>query len=99
MVIRTTEMTTARWNVASAKAELSRVLERARRAPQIIEKRGTPIAVVLGIEDDARLAEGQRKANQSKRFLAQSAALRREDGVDLEIPERTARPSPFERKR
>jgi hypothetical protein len=45
------------------------------------------------------LAEGQRKANQSKRFLAQSAALRREDGVDLEIPERTARPSPFERKR
>ena len=99
MVICTTVMTMSRWNVASAKAELSLVLERARRSPQIIEKRGVPIAVVLGIDDYSRLDERQRTTDQWKRFLAQSAALRQEGGVDLEIPKRTARPSPFARKR
>lgn len=99
MVMYTTVMTMSHWSVASAKAELSLVLERARRSPQIIEKRGLPIAVVLGIDDYSRLDERQSKTDQWKRFLAQSAALREEGGADLEIPKRTARPSPFDRKR
>lgn len=89
----------SRWNVASAKAELSRVLERARRSPQIIEKRGEPVAVVVGMEEYAQLVDGRRKSTRWKKFLAQSAALREEGGVDLEIPQRTSRPSPFGRRR
>lgn len=89
----------SRWNVASAKAGLSHVLASARRSPQVIEKRGEPIAVVVGMEQYARLAEGERRRSRWRRFLELSAALREEGGIDLAIPQRTERPSPFARRR
>jgi len=89
----------SRWNVAAAKAELSRVIERARRAPQVIEKRGEPVAVVIGMQDYEQMAERGRRNARWQAFLALSAAVRAEADSDLEIPDRSARPSPFARKR
>jgi prevent-host-death family protein len=89
----------ARWNVASAKAELSRVIERARRAPQVIEKRGTPVAVVVGFADYERMAEREHGAARWRSLLQLSASLREEGGVELDIPARRARRSPLVRRR
>jgi prevent-host-death family protein len=88
----------SRWNVASAKAELSRVLERARKAPQIIEKRGEPVAVVVGVGEYRRLVERERRSERWKSFLDLGAALRDAGGVDLRLPERRPRRSPFARR-
>jgi prevent-host-death family protein len=100
MVMNTKLMTmSARWNVAAAKAELSLVLKNAQREPQVIERRGEPVAVIVGIDEYNRLREGERRARQWKDFLELSAALRAEGGVELEVPKRRARPSPFARTR
>src|SRR5262249_10856178 len=108
-----------RWNIATAKAELSRVLRppprspqviqnnaepsrvlrRARRQPQVIENRGEPVAVVIAFDDYRRLSERERRADRWQAFLDLSAALRAEGGVDLDIPARRPRPSPFAQKR
>jgi prevent-host-death family protein len=88
-----------RWNVASAKAELSRVIARAKRAPQVIEKRGEPVAVVVGVHDYERMVERDRRAARWRSFLEISAELRAEGGAQLEIPPRTSRRSPFALRR
>jgi prevent-host-death family protein len=88
-----------RWNVATAKAELSRVIACAKRAPQVIEKRGEPVAVVVGMDDYKRLIASEGRATRWKTFLDVSAALRSEAGVDLELPVRTPRRSPFAPRR
>jgi len=90
-------MSSRRWNIASAKAELSRVVRGARERPQWIENRGRPVAVVLSAEDYARMADAERAADRWRAALALSAEIRKEGGVDLEIPRRTARRSPFGR--
>lgn len=88
-----------RWNVATAKAKLSRVISHARRAPQVIEKRGQPVAVVVGIDEYERMAERGRGTARWKAFLELSAELREEGGAELEIPKRVPRRSPFSRGR
>jgi prevent-host-death family protein len=92
-------MSSSRWNIAAAKAELSRVLRRARNAPQVIENRGEPVAVVIGVDDYRRLSDRDQASRRWKRFLDLSEALRADGGVELELPPRRSRPSPFERKR
>jgi len=92
-------MSAGHWNIATAKAELSRVLRRARRHPQVIENRGEPVAVVIAFDDYRRLAVREQRALRWKSFLDLSAALRAEGGVELDIPARGTRPSPFARKR
>jgi prevent-host-death family protein len=90
-----------RWSVARAKAQLSRVLEEARVEPQTIENRGREIAVVLGTEAYRELVESAERASPAarmRRFLEKSAAIRAAGGAELELPRRTARPSPFSRK-
>jgi prevent-host-death family protein len=69
----------ARWSVASAKAELSRVVESAQRAPQIIERRGKAVAVVVGLEQ-FRDVEGLARW---RRFLAVSEDVRTAGGARL----------------
>lgn len=96
---RTIMTMSIRWNVASAKAELSRVIACAKRAPQVIEKRGEPVAVVVGMKDYERLIASEGRVNRWKTFLDASAELRAEGGADLEIPARTPRRSPFARRR
>jgi prevent-host-death family protein len=44
-------MNKAHWSVAAAKAELSHVIEQSSVAPQIIEERGQPVAVVVSFAD------------------------------------------------
>jgi prevent-host-death family protein len=81
------------WSVASAKAELSRVVEDAQRRPQVIERRGKPVAVVVGI---GQYEDGTAGARWRK-FLDASAELRAGGGAELEVPRRRPRTSPFGR--
>ena len=88
-----------RWNIASAKAEFSRLVLEARARPQVIENRGRPVAVVLSTEDYERLAEAQQASNRWRAVLELSAEIRAEGGVALKIPPRSTRRSPFSRAR
>jgi prevent-host-death family protein len=87
------------WSVAEAKASLSRVLHDAEHAPQVIEKRGEVVAVVVSI-DAYRRALGdpdQQRAEGApwREFLAKSAELRAGGGFDLALPGREERLDPF----
>ena len=97
MVIWPTVMTmserSARWSVASAKAELSRLVENAQRRPQIIERRGVPVAVVVALD---QFEDGSADARWRK-FLETSSSVRVEGGGELKLPKRARRPSPFGR--
>ena len=78
------------WSVADAKAKLSEVLERASEAPQFIESRGRPKAVVVSAEAYAQLvsrAEAQRPSGLQE-FIEHCAALAAEGPMELEIPAR-----------
>jgi prevent-host-death family protein len=88
-------MSRSRWNIATAKAELSRLVLEARDGPQIIESRGRPVAVVLSTEAYARLAEGQDLAGRWQSLLKLSEELREHGGVTLKIPRRRSRPDPL----
>ena len=94
MVTKRTLMTMSnRWSVASAKAELSRLVEDAQRRPQVIERRGKPVAVVVAIEQ----FEDGGAATRWRKFLAASAEIREKGGAELRVPRRTRRASPFAR--
>ncbi len=86
------------WGLAEAKARLSEVLERAKSGPQIIKRRGRSVAVVVDFE---RFGEGERRAmlgsaaHRMKAFLEASAEIRADGGVELSIPRREPRKSPF----
>jgi prevent-host-death family protein len=87
------------WQVAEAKAKLSKLLDDAARDPQLIERRGTPVAVVLGIEAYRAATEQLAATSAEERmrgFLERCAALRADGGITLAVPRRVPRPSPFE---
>ncbi len=92
-------MTANRWSIASAKAELSQVVRRAQRTPQILENRGQPVAVLVAIDDWRRLAQDDEERAHWQRFLVLGAELRAEGGHQLELPPRRPRASPFARRR
>jgi prevent-host-death family protein len=87
------------WQVAEAKAKLSELLAKAVTGPQTIERRGKPVAVVVGIEAYAAATEQLLSASveaRMARFLEHCAALRARGGVTLRVGRRASRPSPFE---
>lgn len=89
----------AKWQVAEAKARLSEVISEAARAPQTIERRGTAVAVVVGIDaylTSAALVGAASAHERMRRLLATSAAIGAAGGVTLRTGRRVTRPSPFE---
>lgn len=92
-------MSGGRWNIAAAKAGLSRLVVDARARPQVIVNRGRPVAVVLSTEEYERLARGQGATDRWRAVLDLSAEIRDEGGAKLDIPVRTRRASPFGRTR
>jgi prevent-host-death family protein len=89
-----------RWSIAAAKARFSRLISEAQGAPQTIERRGVAVAVVLSASTYGDLAHRVGESTPEarwRRFLDSSARVREEGGVELEIPRRRARPSPFGR--
>jgi prevent-host-death family protein len=86
------------WALAEAKARLTEVVERAQEAPQIIERRGRPVGVLLGValyeEREALAARGSAQARMS-RFLEAAAAIRDQGGIEIVLPKREPRRSPF----
>lgn len=92
------------WSVAEAKAKLSEVLVRSREAPQVIESRGRPVAVVLPFDEYSQLT--QRAAvpgpGPLAEWLEKTEALKRQGDIELEAPRRRAgrgRGDPFSRAR
>jgi len=89
-----------RWSVASAKAHFSTVLAQAEQAPQVVERRGKPVAVIVGAREFSKIGElgsGTLFEARWKRFLDFSARLRAEGGAELRLPRRQPRRSPFGR--
>ncbi|MBC8071715.1 MAG: type II toxin-antitoxin system Phd/YefM family antitoxin [Deltaproteobacteria bacterium] len=91
-------MSTRRWSIAAAKAGLSRLVVDAAERPQFIERRGSPVAVVLSTAAYESLTENQRSANRWQAVLELSEEIRRDGGVELKLPARRPRSSPFARK-
>jgi len=81
------------WSIASAKAELSRLVDSAQRRPQVIERRGKPVAVVVAIEQ----FEDGGAAARWRKFLEVSAEIRESGGAEMRLPRRERRASPFGR--
>jgi len=83
-----------RWSVAEAKKRLSELLRAAGSEPQVVERRGEPIAAVVDYDSYRVWA-----AEHEQRSLADATAeLRRisaEEGYELEVPARTDRATPF----
>jgi prevent-host-death family protein len=87
--------------VARAKAHFSEVLAQAEHAPQLVERRGKPVAVVVGAREFSHIGElesGTLFASRWRRFLDASSRLRAGGGAELEVPRRRPRRSPFGRK-
>ncbi len=88
---------TEHWSVADAKASLSRVLHDAEKRPQVIENRGTPVAVVVSFSEyTAALGDPDGGTMGWRSFLRKSAKLRENGGASLRVDRRTARRSPFD---
>jgi len=99
MVIMTITKGRRAWQVAEAKAKLSELLTAAAEQPQLIERRGTAVAVVMGIEAYVAanaVVVASSADSRMQRFLECSAALRAGGGVTLRVGRRTPRRSPFE---
>jgi prevent-host-death family protein len=96
-------MTKAHWSVAEAKASLSRVLADAALLPQVIERRGKPVAVVVSMAEYQQAladpAEASRRLGKWRTFLRTSSDLRAAGGATLALPRREARKSPLGRAR
>jgi prevent-host-death family protein len=86
-------MSSTRWNIASAKAELSRVVRQARRTPQLLERRGKPVAVVMGMDSYQRVVEKEAGISRWRALLSVSADLRAAGGATLRLPQRKSRQS------
>ncbi len=73
------------WTLASAKARLSEVVDRAQTGPQTITRNGKPTAVIVSTEEWAR--KTARKGTLAEFLLA--SPLR---GADLELERQTDSP-------
>lgn len=82
------------WSVSEAKARLSEVLSRARRAPQVIENRGEPVAVVVSKQEFDRLQQlrVEPKPSAMAALLEVTRQLRAEGELELELPARELEP-------
>ncbi len=96
-------MTKAHWSIAQAKASLSQVVSDAALGPQVIEKRGKAVAVVLSLADYKEAIgdpdDGALKVTRWKGFLRASSELRSLGGATLAVSRRLPRGSPFGRSR
>lgn len=81
------------WSIAAAKAELSRLVDSAQRRPQVIARRGKPVAVVVAIEQ----FEDGGAAARWRKFLEACAVIRESGGAEIRLPRRERRASPFGR--
>lgn len=74
------------WSAAEAKANFSRLLREAQSQPQIIENRGSEVAVVVGMEEYLALRDAQSQSLPAARmaeFLRYSEELRGSGGPEL----------------
>lgn len=82
------------WSVSEAKARLSELLVKARRAPQVIANRGEAVAVVLSKSDYDRLQQlsAAPRPTALAEFLEFTARLKTEGDLGLDLPKRRLEP-------
>ena len=80
-----------RWSVSEAKARLDELLTKARRAPQVIESRGEPVAVVISKAefDRLRALEAETQPTPLARLLEFTDSLKLRADLTLDLPART----------
>lgn len=87
------------WSVSEAKARLSELLARARRAPQVIENRGEGVAVVLSVAEYERLRAASEAPRRSPvaELVDLADRLKADGDLSFELPARATdhRPTPF----
>ncbi|MEW6431728.1 MAG: type II toxin-antitoxin system Phd/YefM family antitoxin [Myxococcota bacterium] len=78
------------WSVSEAKAKLSALLAKARRAPQVIENRGEAVAVVLSMDEYRRLTEleAQPRETPMQAWLASVERLKAGRDLSIDLPPR-----------
>lgn len=86
-----------KWKLAEAKQQLSEVVRRAAREPQVLCNRERPVAVVIsadGLEDYLQWRQSRRHtfADAVDRLVQ----VAREERYEFEAPPRVDRPTPFE---
>ena len=80
------------WQVGSAKAKLSAVLQAAADEPQVICRREEPIAVIVGVDTYERSI---RKPSRSiSQMLDELREIQVSEEVEIVIPPRADRPLP-----
>jgi prevent-host-death family protein len=85
------------WSVAEARARLSQVIQEATREPQVLDNRGRPVAVVVGVEAWEAF-ERWRRTNPARTMAAAVAEIQTlcdDAGYDLELAPREARANAF----
>lgn len=87
------------WSVSEAKARLSALLSKARRAPQVIQSRGESVAVVLSISEYERLRglERQPRTTAMQAWLSEVERLKAGGDLSIDLPARRVsddRPGP-----
>lgn len=78
------------WSVSEAKARLSELLGKVRRAPQVIENRGEEIAVVISIAEYERLRERDQEPVETpmQKWLAHVEVLKAGRDLSFDVPPR-----------
>jgi prevent-host-death family protein len=94
-------MTMSNWSTAAAKARLSELLARASESPQVIERRGKRVAVVVAapLFDELSAAAALSGRSPMETFLERTAELKKQGDLALRLPRRRTtvpRPSPFQ---
>ena len=90
-------MSSNRWNIAAAKAGLSRLVRQTSRGPQSIENRGNPVAGVVSADEHQRITGVEQAGDRWQAVLDLSAEIRADGGATLRIEPRRPRRSPFGR--
>jgi prevent-host-death family protein len=91
-----------RVGVAEAKARFAQLVASADKRRTIIQRRGKDVAVVIGVDELARLEDATRGATAGARLLARLDVVKARAGGDLSFePERIRYPErdPFATKR
>jgi len=95
-------MTMSIWSTATAKARLSELIDRTADSPQVIERRGKRVAVVVAapLFDELKAAAALAAAGSPMtRFLERTEELKESGDLALRMPKRRAsrrRAGPFE---
>lgn len=87
-----------KWKISEAKTKFTELLKLCKQDPQIICNRERPVGAVININLFEELMELRKKHQKPtiSQLLAELEAIKKAKPLDIEIPARQNRPTPFE---